>query len=139
MLANVYWRANMVSTHNPDSIFNVDICGGMPAVIIKMLVYSEQGKIALLPALPRQWPSGTIEGVLCRGRIEIKKLSWDDKRIAVTFVSQIPQNLEISLPETFKQANITKSKAEMVKTLAKEGKCVVAVPPGQLVEINFLR
>ena len=139
MLANVYWWPNMVSTHNPDSIFNVDICGGMPAVIIKMLVYSEQGKIALLPAVPRQWPSGTIEGVLCRGQVEIKKLSWDDKRIVVAFVSQVPQNLEISLPEGFKEANITKSKADMVQTLAKEGKCVVAVPPGRLVDINFLR
>ncbi|UCC23042.1 MAG: alpha-L-fucosidase, partial [Planctomycetota bacterium] len=139
MLANVYWWPNMVSTHNPDSIFNVDICGGMPAVIIKMLVYSEQGKIALLPAVPKQWPSGTIEGILCRGQVEIKKLSWDDKRIAVTFVSQIPQNIEINLPGTFKQADITKSKADMVETLPKEGKCVVAVPPGRLVEINFLR
>ena len=60
MLSNVYWRPNMVSTHNPDSIFNVDICGGMPAVIIKMLVASRRGKIELLPALPDQWPSGSI-------------------------------------------------------------------------------
>jgi hypothetical protein len=139
MLANVYWRSNMVSTHNPDEIFNVDICGGMPAVIIKMLVYSERGKIVLLPALPKQWPSGAIEGVLCRGQIEIKKLSWDDKQIDVMFASEMPQNVKISVPGSFKQAQIRKSNSDMVESLAKKGKCVVAVPPGELVEIHFVR
>jgi hypothetical protein len=139
MLANVYWRANMVSTHNPDEIFNVDICGGMPAVIIKMLVYSDLGKIALLPAVPKGWPSGTIEGVLCRGQVEIKKLSWDDKQIDVRFVSEIPQNVKISVPGGFKQVQIGKSNAEMRESIAKEGKCAVAVRPGELVEIHFVR
>jgi hypothetical protein len=139
MLANVYWRPNMVSTHNPDSIFNVDICGGMPAVIIKMLVASEPGAIELLPALPKQWPSGTIEGVLCRGQIEIKKLSWDDKQIDVKFVSEIAQNVKISVPGSFKQVQIGKSNAKMIESIAKEGKCVVAVRPGELVEIHFVR
>jgi hypothetical protein len=139
MLANVYWRPNMVSTHNPDSIFNVDICGGMPAVIIKMLVASEPGAIELLPALPKQWPSGMIEGVLCRGQIEIKKLSWDDEQIDVRFVSEIPQNVKISIPGSFKEAEIRKSNSDMAESLAKEGKCVVAVPPGELVEVHFVR
>ncbi|MHC4913396.1 MAG: glycosyl hydrolase family 95 catalytic domain-containing protein, partial [Planctomycetota bacterium] len=139
MLANVYWRSNMVSTHNPGEIFNVDICGGMPAVIIKMLVYSERGKIVLLPAAPKVWPSGAIEGVLCRGQIEIKKLSWDDKQIDVMFVSEIPQNVKISVPGSFKHAQIRKSNSDMVESLAKKGKCVVAVPPGELVEIHFVR
>jgi hypothetical protein len=131
MLANVYWRPNMVSTHNPDSIFNVDICGGMPAV--------EPGAIELLPALPKEWPSGTIEGVLCRGQIEIKMLSWDDEQIDVRFVSDIPQNVKISVPRSFKEAQIRKGNADMAESLAKEGKCVVTVPPGELVEIHFVR
>jgi hypothetical protein len=139
MLANVYWWPNMVSTHNPDSIFNVDICGGMPAVIIKMLIASEPGAIELLPALPKQWPSGVVEGLLCRGQIEIKKLSWDDEQIDVRFVSEIPQNVEISVPGSFKQAQIRKSNSDMVESLAKKGKCVVAVPPAELVEIHFVR
>jgi hypothetical protein len=40
------------------------------------------------PALPKEWPSGTIEGVLCRGQIEIEKLSWDDEQIDVMQVIQ---------------------------------------------------
>jgi len=139
MLANVYWRPNMVSTHNPDSIFNVDICGGMPAVIIKMLVYSEPGKIVLLPALPKQWPSGVLEGVLCRGQIEVKRLKWDDKQVELSLISQIPQNVTISIPQGFKDVKITKGDADIIESRDKKGQCLIAVPPGQLVEVNFVR
>ncbi len=139
MLANVYWWPNMVSTHNPDNIFNVDICGGMPAVIIKMLVYSEPGKIVLLPALPKQWPSGVIEGVLCRGQVEIKRLKWDDRRVELSLVSQIPQNVTITIPRGFKEVKIAKGNADIVEKREKDGKCVIAVPPAELVELLFVR
>ncbi len=76
---NRFWLNNLASMHNHRSLFNMDISGGMPAVIIKMLVASDPGRIQLLPALPAAWPSGTIEGVLCRGAIEIKSLQWDGK------------------------------------------------------------
>jgi len=137
MLANVYWRSNMVSTHNPNSIFNVDICGGMPAVIIKMLVYSERGKIVLLPALPKEWPSGVIEGVLCRGQVEVKRLKWDDRRVELSFVSQIPQNVTVSIGRGFKDVKITKGDADIVRS-DKQGECVLAVLPGEVVQIHFV-
>jgi alpha-L-fucosidase 2 len=41
----------------------------MPAVMIKMLLYSEPGLIDLLPALPAQWPAGRVEGLPCRGQV----------------------------------------------------------------------
>jgi len=140
MIANRFWRAtNMTPTHDPGGVFNMDSAGGLPAVIIKMLVMSEVGGIDLLPALPKQWPSGTIEGVLCRGQIEIKKLSWDDEQIDVRFVSEIPQNVKISVPGSFTEAEIRESNSDMVESLAKKGKCVVAVPPGELIEIHVVR
>lgn len=54
--------------HNYKSLLNVDISGGMIAVIIKMLAYSDLGLIRLLPALPEVWDKGSIEGILCRGK-----------------------------------------------------------------------
>jgi len=122
MLANVYWRSNMVSTHNPNSIFNVDICGGMPAVIIKMLVYSERGKIVL---------------VLCRGQIEVKRLKWDDRQVELSLVSQIPQNVTITIGRGFKEVNIAKGDADLVSR-DKQGECVLAVLPGEVVQIHFV-
>ncbi|MCK7482630.1 MAG: glycoside hydrolase N-terminal domain-containing protein [Candidatus Moduliflexus flocculans] len=73
-LINRFWLNNLASMHNHRSLFNMDISGGMPSVIIKMLVASDPGGLQLLPALPKAWPTGTIEGVLCRGQIEIKRL-----------------------------------------------------------------
>ncbi len=67
---------HLASMHHHRSLFNGDISGGMPAVINKMLVASEPGRMQLLPALPKAWPTGTIEGVLCRGQIEVKRLHW---------------------------------------------------------------
>jgi hypothetical protein len=139
MLANVYWWPNLVSTHNPDSIFNVDICGGMPAVIIKMLVYSEHGKIVLLPALPKEWPSGEIEGILCRGQIEIKRLKWDERQVEVSLVSQVPQRVTISIPQGFKGVKIIRGDADVVEKNKKRSECVIAIPKGEFVKIVFVR
>ncbi|MCF7674433.1 MAG: glycoside hydrolase N-terminal domain-containing protein, partial [Akkermansiaceae bacterium] len=66
-LTNNFWNANLVSTHNPGELFNTDICGGLPAVVLAMLVDSRPGHLDLLPALPKQWPRGCVEGVRCRG------------------------------------------------------------------------
>lgn len=94
-LANNYWAPNLVSTHNPKSLFNVDLCGGLPAVVLQMLVDSRPGWIELLPALPAQWPSGQVQGVRCRGQIEIRSLSWTPQRLSVTLRSEIAQSVEL--------------------------------------------
>ncbi len=97
-LVNRFWLNNLASMHNHRSLFNMDISGGMPAVIIKMLVASEIGKIRLLPALPAAWPTGRIEGVLCRGAIEIQSLAWNGKQIDVVLKSAKAQTVVLELP-----------------------------------------
>jgi len=97
-LVQRYWLNNLASMHNHKSLFNMDISGGMPAVILKMLAESEPGRIMLLPALPREWPSGTVEGILCRGQIEIQRMTWSAKEIEVTFISGRPQQVLVETP-----------------------------------------
>jgi len=97
-LANSYWLGNLASMHNHRSLFNMDISGGMPAVILKMLVASDLGRVKLLPALPQAIPTGSVQGVLCRGQIEVKDLQWDKKQIQVTLVSAIKQSITLQLP-----------------------------------------
>jgi len=70
----------------------------MTAVILKMLAESAPGRIVLLPALPREWPSGTVEGILCRGQIEIKRMVWSAKEIEVTLTSGKPQQVLVETP-----------------------------------------
>lgn len=84
-LCNSYWTTALTSTHDPGRIFNVDISGGMPAVIIEMLAQSRSTpaandqpwtcRIDLLPALPKAWPEGRISGIRARGGFHLD-LAW---------------------------------------------------------------
>ena len=97
-LARHYWRNNLVSTHNPDAIFNTDICGGFPAVINRMLVDSQPGRVDLLPALPADWPDGRIEGLRCRGQIQVRALEWSKDQVRATLHSARGQTIEVRGP-----------------------------------------
>lgn len=101
-LVNRFWLNNLASMHNHRHLFNMDISGGQPALIIQMLVGSDLGKVRLLPAIPKKWSKGTIEGVLCRGAIEINRLHWDGKKIEVEMTSKTTQEIALSLPSDIK-------------------------------------
>jgi len=82
-LATRYWRPSGVSTHNAGAIFNTDVCGGLPAVIVAMLVRARGDRVELLPALPAAWPTGAIRGVLLRGGVRLARLAWAPGEVAV--------------------------------------------------------
>jgi hypothetical protein len=109
-LVNRYWQNNLASMHNHKSLFNMDISGGMPAVIIKMLVASEPGQIKLLPALPKVWLSGEIQGVLCRGQIEISRLKWEKDLIKVSLISAKDQTIRLDGPGSSQQITLPAGK-----------------------------
>jgi len=133
-LVNRFWLNNLASMHNHRSLFNMDISGGMPAVIIKMLVASELGRIQLLPALPAAWPSGRIEGVLCRGAIEIQCFEWDGNQIEVTLSSTKSQTVVLELPSEIAQLSITGGAAKASPAdRAKER--TLTLPSGQSVAL----
>ncbi len=113
-LINRYWLHNLASTHNYRQLFNMDISGGMPAVLIMMLVASEPGEIRLLPALPDAWPSGTIEGVLARGRIELNELRWEPGAVSVTLTSAVDQEVTLRVPSAIEE--ITAGQGEVALT-----------------------
>jgi hypothetical protein len=96
-LANSYWNPNLVTTHNPKAIFNTDLSGGLPALIIRMLADSQPGWIEFLPAWPENLPSGKIEGVKLRGQIELKELEWKNNQIIAVLKSEIAQQVQLRL------------------------------------------
>jgi len=114
-LVNRYWLNNLASMHNHRSLFNMDISGGMPAVIIKMLVASDPGTIQLLPALPKAWPTGTIEGVLCRGQIEVRRLQWNPDGLECTLRSGKAQKVLLELPSEISGITVEGKGAKVAK------------------------
>ncbi len=106
-LVNRFWLNNLASMHNHRHLFNMDISGGQPALIIQMLVGSDIGEVNLLPALPKGWSKGSLEGALCRGAIEIDSLKWDGKKVEVEMTSKTAQEIELGLPKDIKSIEAT--------------------------------
>jgi hypothetical protein len=135
-LVNRFWLNNLASTHNHRSLLNMDISGGMPAVIIKMLVASEPGRVQLLPALPKAWPTGTIEGPLCRGGIEIHRLSWNDTTIEVNLTSKSRQEVTLELPADIQQLKVKVGDAQATNT-DRPYQRKLTLPAGQNVALEI--
>jgi len=135
-LANSYWLGNLASMHNHRSLFNMDISGGMPAVIIKALVGSDLGRVKLLPALPKAWPRGAIEGVLCRGQIEIDRLRWDGGRIQVSLTSAKQQTITLELPAEIASISAT-SGQPMIRKTSQNNVRSVSLPAGQQIVLTI--
>ena len=49
---------------------------GYTAGVCEMLLQSHAGEVALLPALPPQWPSGTVRGLRARGAVTVD-MAWE--------------------------------------------------------------
>jgi alpha-L-fucosidase 2 len=135
-LVNRYWLHNFASMHNAKKLFNTDISGGMPSVLIKMLVASDPGVVRLFPARPAAWPKGTIEGVLCRGQIEIKSLSWDGKTIQATLRSAKKQDIDLFAPAEILNCAVKKGAAGITTMADAKGR-KLSLPAGQDVTVEL--
>lgn len=59
-----YVYNGLVTSHDPEHlIYNLDAILSLPRLFMEMLVYTEPGKIELLPACPKEYADGQIKGV----------------------------------------------------------------------------
>ena len=72
-----YFAATLRASHDPWAFPMPDAQGGVPTIMMEMLLYSRPGVIEVLPALPPSLVKGSINGMLARSFAKIDKLAWN--------------------------------------------------------------
>ncbi|HEX5790847.1 MAG TPA: glycoside hydrolase family 95 protein [Luteolibacter sp.] len=78
-------HGNLWTTHPP---FQIDCNFGYAAGVNEMLLQSHMGYLHLLPALPKEWSSGSVRGMRVRGGFELD-MAWADGRMSKLSVRNI--------------------------------------------------
>ena len=103
---------NMLTAHPP---MQIDANFGYGAALLDMLVQANDDEIILLPALPREWISGTLRGVRLPGGGSLD-VEWD---------------------ETTVHCKVTRASGESTKLFYKCNENLIAFATGPIEEFSF--
>jgi hypothetical protein len=133
-----YVATTLRCSHDPWAAPMPDAQGGIPTIIMEMLLYSRPGVIEVLPALPLSLEKGSINGMLARTFARIDKLSWDMRvrTVDLTITSFVKQ--DITLIARYGIEDIS-SLTGIMATAFQPGKanCDLHLPEGKPVEIHL--
>jgi alpha-L-fucosidase 2 len=88
------------------NIFAIDGNTAGTAAIAEMLLQSQRGEIELLPALPKAWPNGEVQGLCARGGYTVD-IAWRNSALVYATVhSRFPGSIPIRYRESVKTFNI---------------------------------
>ena len=116
--------------------FQIDANLGVTSGIAEMLLQSQAGEIAFLPALPAAWPEGHYRGLRARGDVEVDASWKDGKLISGALRPGVAGEFKIRPPKGQRIATI-KSAGHAIPTTESDGVWKVRLAPRQEYKITF--
>ena len=118
MTDNLYYTSMMGDhdTNRRNGTYCTDTIIGTVGVIQEAMVFSNTGEIEIIPALPDDWKSGSMDGILARTRAEVEKMSWNTKKgtANVQIRSDIDQTIRLKCGMEWSDAVVSEpEKAEI--------------------------
>jgi len=89
-----------------DNVYELDGNTGLTAGIAEMLMQSHNGVIRLLPALPMEWDSGQVTGLVARGGVEVDIYWKEGKLVRAEFLSRNNQKCTVIYGKEIKALNL---------------------------------
>lgn len=131
-----YVAPSLRCSHDPWAFPMPDAQGGIPTIMMEMLLYSRPGVIEVLPALPPTLVKGTISGMLARTFARVDRLAWDmdKKSVALTVTSFRKQRVTL-----IARHGIEKISSDALAAGPSPGAttCEILLPVGKPVEIHL--
>ena len=112
--------------------FGFDPVGTIPDIINNSLAFLWEGKLDVLPALPKAWNKGEIRDILLRDQIQLKKLQWDldQGKVVLELFSARDQEIIMRVPEPLPVKRIDVMKADIEEREGKANQWKVCLPGG---------
>ncbi|GMK40933.1 lectin [Paenibacillus sp. CCS19] len=106
MMTDSGYYVSLMTDHDTNrrwDTYCTDTLFGTVGAVNEALLFSDTGEIELLPALPSEWHSGSIHGLMARTRTEVRALTWDllSGTVSVTLNSIADSNeikLKVGIP-----------------------------------------
>jgi alpha-L-fucosidase 2 len=114
-----------------------DAQGGIPAIIMEMLLYSRPGIIEVLPALPPSMIKGSINGMLARTFARVNKLAWDMLKQTVDITITSVKKQDITLIARYGIEDISAPSGILGAFRKGNADCELHLPENELVEIHL--
>lgn len=101
MMNGTAYYSSMITDHDTNrrnDTYCTDSTFGMLGAVNEALVFSNTGEIEIIPALPKDWTKGSVNGLMARTRVEVSGLSWDiDKAKATAVLTSLEDNNTVRL------------------------------------------